>query len=415
VWFAGDVIPNPLYTGAGESFCTDPCNPGFPGPPAQPRWLLEHFPFVASGYNDCPYAPAGWPIATGDWLYLEVLGCEGATWNRVKLSCGCYSDLDNGIFFVFSDATDPCVLSEEFWTPIVGLGNGNIYQSPPGCACLRDPATGARITNTSGSSTCCPQCNQYLGATGCSTGLEYLGHGEAVRFTGAVDNEGSNLWNWEDANGNSPAGSWPTGDITIAGELRSWRGPTVSGSSANYHPNLASLSFSSVTLEPGAVLAISLTTETLTVDDATIEELTLVSGVPKACANGGEYAVGITVTGTATFKNGAETYVTGAFSNPSAPHAGITGNCVFESGSKNFGTIAGNCDFSDNASNEGTITGNCTFTDTAANNGTIDGDATFNGTSSMAGNVTGTATFNDDACWSSGTAGTFDPDPPPAC
>lgn len=420
VWFAGDVIANPLYTGEGEFFCTDPCNPGSPGPPAQPRWLLEHFPFAGSGYNDCPYAPAGWPITTGDWLYLEVLGCEGATWNRVKLSCGCYSSLDNGIFFVFSDATDPCVLSEEFWTPIVGLGNGTsggtIYQSPPGCACLRDPATGARITTTSGFSTCCPQCNQYLGATGCSTGLEYLFHGEAVRFTGAVDNEGSNLWNWEDANGDSPAGSWPTGDITIAGELRSWRGPTVSGSAANYHPDLASLSFPSVTLEPGAVLAISLTTETLTVDAATIEELMLDGGGgPKACANGGQYAVGITVTGTATFKNGAENHAVGELTNPYTPYAGITGTCVFESGSKNFGTIAGNCDFSDNASNEGEITGNCTFSGSATHTGTVDGDATFSGTASMAGDVTGTATFTGSGCYTSGTAGTFDPDPPPAC
>ena len=372
VWFAGDVIANPLYTAEGEFFCTDPCDPGFPGPPAQPRWLLEHFPFAGSGYNDCPYAPAGWPRTEGDWLYLEVLGCDGANWKRVHDWCECHPGLGE-VYFSFSDATDPCLLSEEFWTPIDGLGNGtsggNIYQSPPGCACLRDPANGEQITRTSvglgGSSTCCPQCNQYLGATGCSTGLEYLGHGEAVRFTGAVDNEGSNLWNWEDANGDSPAGSWPTGDITIAGELRSWRGPTVSGSFANYHPDLASLSFPSVTLEPGAVLAISLTTETLTVDGGTVE-----ATPAAACANGGQYEVEITVTGTATFQNGAV--------------------------------------------NNAAIIGNCEFTD-SEHNGTITGDATFSGTASMAGDVTGTATFTGSGCYTSGTAGTFDPDPPPAC
>lgn len=470
VWFSGDVIPNPLYTAEGEFFCTDPCNPGFPGPPAQPRWLLEHFPFAGSGYNDCPYAPAGWPRTEGDWLYLEVLGCDGANWKRVHDWCECHPG-DGEVYFNISDATDPCVLSQSFWSYLGdALGNGtsggNIYQSPPGCACLRDPATGAQITRTSGASTCCPQCNQYIGATGCSTGLEYLGHGEAVRFTGAVDNEGSNLWNWEDANGDSPAGFWPSDstDITIAGELRSWRGPTVSGSFANYHPDIASLSFPSVTLEPGGVLAISLTTETLTVDDATIDELMLDGfGVPKACVNGGQYAVGITVTGTATFKNGAENHAVGELSNPYTPYAGITGSCVFESGSKNFGTIAGNCDFSDNASNEGeiigdctfadtaenndtitgnctfsgdavnngtitgdatfsgnatnagTVTGNCTFSGSATNTGTVDGDATFDGTASMAGDVTGTATFTGSGCYTSGTAGTFDPDPPPAC
>lgn len=391
VWFSGDVIPNPLYTGAGEQLCTDPCNPGFPGPPAQPRWLLEHFPFAGSGYNDCPYAPAGWPRTEGDWLYLEVLGCDGANWKRVHDWCECHPGFETEVYFIISDATDPCVLSQFFWSYLgATLGNGtsggNIYQSPPGCACLRDPANGEQITRTSvglfGSSTCCPQCNQYLGATGCSTGLEYLGHGEAVRFTGAVDNEGSNLWNWEDANGDSPAGSWPTGDITIAGELRSWRGPTVSGSFANYHPDLASLSFPSVTLEPGAVLAISLTTETLTVDGGTVE-----ATPTAACSNGGQYEVEITVTGTATF----------------------SGDAV------NNGTITGDATFSGNATNAGTVTGNCTFSGSATNTGTVDGDATFSGTASMAGDVTGTATFTGSGCYTSGTAGTFVPDPPPAC
>jgi len=89
-----------------------------------------------------------------------------------------------------------------------------------------------------------------------------------------------------------------------------------------------------------------------------------------ACSNGGQYEVEITVTGTATFTNGAI----------------------------NNAAIIGNCDFTD-----------------SEHNGTVDGDATFSGTASMAGDVTGTATFTDSACHTSGTAGTFDPDPPPAC
>ena len=408
VWFAGYVVPNPLYTGEGEAFCYDPCDKNYPSDPVSPQLLLEHFPIV----HYCHYTPAGWPTTEGTWLHLEVLGCDGAQWTPVAKWCGCHQDI--GHYWPIGDwpnQIDPCFISDYFWRDVGEplRGNGGVYstggillQSPPGCACLRDPATGEMVGQTETGTTyerfCCPTCNRYLGATGCSTGLEYLGHGEAVRFTGAVDNEGSNLWNWEDANGDSPAGSWPTGDITIAGELRSWRGPTAGGTGGGYHPNLASLSFSSVTLEPGAVLAISLTTETLTADDAKIEELMLDGGgVPKACANGGEYAVGITVTGTATFKNGAETYVTGAFSNQSAPHAGITGNCVFESGSKNFGTIAGNCDFSDNASNEGTITGDCTFADTAENNDTITGNCEFSGDAVNAGTITGDATFSGNA------------------
>ena len=475
VWFAGDVIPNPLFE--GEFLCTDPCNPDFPGTPLQPRWLLEHFPFVY--WNECPYAPAGWPVAGGDNLYLEVLGCDGVNWKRLKFWCECYinpSSVDPGTSFLVGEWTDMCSFSQFFWSNLGdalgdGTSGGSIYQSPPGCACLRDPATGAQITRPSGGSTCCPQCNQYIGATGCSTGLEYLDHGVAVRFTGAVDDEGSNLWNWEDANGDSPAGFWPSDstDITIAGELRSWRGPTVSGSFANYHPDIASLSFPSVTLEPGAVLAISLTTETLTADDAKIEELMLDGGGgPKACANGGQYEVRIVVTGAATFINGAENLAKGEDGTaewlvfPDAT-AGITGDCVFESGSKNTGTIRGNCTFSDDASNDGkvagdctfadtaensgsiwgnctfsgdavnngtitgdatfsgnatnagTVTGNCTFSGSATNTGTVDGDATFSGTASMAGDVTGTATFTGSSCYTSGTAGAFVPDPPPAC
>lgn len=390
VWFSGDVIPNPLYTAEGESFCYDPCNPFFPGlSPLQPRWLLEHFPFVDS---QCDRSPAGWPRTVGDWLYLEVLGCDGVNWERVKLSCGCYSSLDNGVFFTFSDATDICTFNFFFWSnlgaPTLGdrnTGESKIYQSPPGCACLRDPATGEKITNTSGASICCPQCNQYLGATGCSTGLEYLGHGEAVRFTGAVDNEGSNLWNWEDSQGRSPAGFWPGGAITIAGELLSWR--EGGGSSPR---NYGNLSYPSVTLEPGSKLAISLTTAMLTVDDAVIETYPYVAGVSSpgaSCANGGQPTVQITVTGTATFINGAV---------------------------NNAEKIIGNCDFTD-SENNGTIMGNCTFSGSATHNGTVDGDATFSGTASMAGDVTGTATFTGSSCYTSGTAGTFVPDPPPAC
>jgi hypothetical protein len=223
----------------------------------------------------------------------------------------------------------------------------------------------------------------------CGSGLEYLGHGMGVRFTGAVDEEGSNLWNWEDADGNSPAGWLPTengwngtsktdSDIVIAGVMRGWR-PAGSAYSTP--------TFSSVTLEPGAVLAIGLTTETLVVDDAAVEDW---SGVWASTSCSAGYA--ITVTGTATFKNGA------------ANHANysplqIVGNCVFENDS----------------SNDGTITGNVTASGTAVLGGTINGDATLSGSAQLTGTVTGTATFTGSACNSGGTAGVFDPDPPPAC
>ena len=454
VWFAGDIVPHPLYTGEGEVLCQSP------GPGSQPKLLLENFPFSNDGAGcDVSYAPAGWPV-TLDFsinLDLEVLGCDGNNWTLIEAEAGGSPCFSQGSFFYGVPPTiDPCEISS-YWPWWIN----RVFQSPPGCSCLRDPGTGEMIAEISGESLCCPQCNWWLEPLGCGTGLEFHGHGEAVRFAGDVpiyvggvivgrDSEGSNLWNWQDSLGRSPAGTWPTGAITIAGELRSWRagGP-------RYHPDFITLDFPSVTLEPGAVLAISLTTETLTVDDAAIEELAQhSSGLPKYCANGGlddgrGLAVGITVTGTATFKNGAENHAVGdtAAAVALTPFAGINGNCVFESGSKNFGTVAGNCDFSDDASNEGeiagnctfsgdavnngtitgdatfsgnatnagTVTGNCTFAGNATNTGTVDGDATFSDTASMAGEVTGTATFTGSACHTSGTAGTFDPNPPPAC
>jgi hypothetical protein len=63
-----------------------------------------------------------------------------------------------------------------------------------------------------------------------------------------------------------------------------------------------------------------------------------------------------------------------------------------------------------------TITGNAVFSANAAHLGTVTGNATFNDNSVNFGSVTGTATFNDSACnFADGTAGTFVPDPPPAC
>ena len=80
-------------------------------------------------------------------------------------------------------------------------------------------------------------------------------------------------------------------------------------------------------------------------------------------------------------------------------------------------TVTGLATFNGGAENLSTITGNATFNDFALNVGTVTGNATFNGSSENGGAVTGNATFNDSACNipNFGTAGTFVPDPPPAC
>jgi hypothetical protein len=154
-------------------------------------------------------------------------------------------------------------------------------------------------------------------------------------------------------------------------------------------------------------LAVSLKTQTLTVDDATIE-----ASPADFCLNPDTFDVIVTVTGTATFKNGAVNNATG-FGPLNVP--GVIGNCVFEDGSQNAGVIAGNVTLADTASNTGTIVGNVTASGSATVGGTVDGDATLSGSAQLTGDVTGTATFAGSACNSGGTAGTFDPDPPPAC
>jgi hypothetical protein len=80
-------------------------------------------------------------------------------------------------------------------------------------------------------------------------------------------------------------------------------------------------------------------------------------------------------------------------------------------------TVTGIATFNGVAKNAADITGNATFNSFSLNDGTIVGNATFNVGSSNVGSVTGTATFNDNACNNplGGTAGTFVPDPPPAC
>jgi hypothetical protein len=80
-------------------------------------------------------------------------------------------------------------------------------------------------------------------------------------------------------------------------------------------------------------------------------------------------------------------------------------------------TVTGTATFNDSADNFGTVTGNAMFNDSTINGGTVIGNATFNDSSRNNGVVSGTATFNDSACnlTGYGTAGTFVPDPPPAC
>jgi len=93
----------------------------------------------------------------------------------------------------------------------------------------------------------------------------------------------------------------------------------------------------------------------------------------------------------------------------------VTGMATFDLDSGNRGTLNGNATFINGSVNAGTVAGNATFNDNSFNDNAVTGDATFNDSSTNNRFVTGTATFTGNACNDGGTAGTFVPDPPPAC
>lgn len=120
-----------------------------------------------------------------------------------------------------------------------------------------------------------------------------------------------------------------------------------------------------------------------------------------------------------TYGNGGTINGNCVFNNSSVNYSNITGNATFNDSSLNsLGVIYGNATFNDNAANSaGSITVDAVFNDSAINGGVVYGNAIFNNNSINNGLVANIATFNDLACnnSSTGTAGTFIPDPPPYC
>jgi len=530
VWFAGDVELNPQATpDVSPQRCSDPddCDPQF-----KPKWILKDYPFSTVGPGSpAEYCPNGGPRAAAMYigqsatLRLEVLGC-GEGWITVKGPQA-------------TTRPNPCGGSTPWEVEFswLGLFQGcNTYFSPPlsnwtvapgGCECLKDPTTGNPVMydSTGGYSSPpvmkCRHCNNRMGGE-CGSGLEYLGHGIGVKYTNRNgDKDGSNLWNWEDAQGRYPASSLPgpLSDITIEGDLDTWRG-------------FAGLQFRNVTIKPGGVtsdsngrpiVTLGFDAETITVDNArlsssspcrgngspcktnaqppttfrvgsllytnagnffgntldsvrivplrasglqcvfdnntsvtesevTCDTCTLKRSNPNLGFGAGSYILGSTINGNVVFENRSTIRNSGSNSPGCLPV--INGNVTLKDisyidrgtingsvevynqaglgdpfgspGSATSFTVNGNATlYNSSLMGYGTVTGTATFNDDSVlAGGTVDNDATFNGESRMAavsafgyngGTVTGTATFNNAACRSGGTAGTFVPNPPPAC
>lgn len=114
----------------------------------------------------------------------------------------------------------------------------------------------------------------------------------------------------------------------------------------------------------------------------------------------------MTVTGTATFNNGAKNYaeISGAavFNNNSRNSSGIVyGIATFNDVASNYAAIFGNATFNDESFNYGGVygtgvNGNATFNDASRNiaGGSVQNNATFNDYSQNLGDVSGTVTLN---------------------
>lgn len=128
---------------------------------------------------------------------------------------------------------------------------------------------------------------------------------------------------------------------------------------------------------------------------------------------------------TATFNNSSRNTSTGVinnaaiFNDTSENEGDADGGATFNNSSINdsTGSVLNGAVFNTSSKNKGEVTGDGIFNNSSVNDttGVVALNATFNNDSINKGTVISTATFNNDACNDSGTAGTFIPDPPPAC
>jgi hypothetical protein len=304
-------------------------------------------------------------------------------------------------------------------------GLAGSYAPQPPCDCEYNVETGDPIDP------CIPCPNIIIGTTG--TGQEWINPqpGVGVKFTAAVDNEWTNLANWQDANGNSPVSELPGGGTNVSIE-------------ANVTSTAVAISVGELTIQAGVEFSVAASAADLHcygaierngdcgdgVGVVTVSGEAFVYGggrnngeivnaLVKFSGDGLNATLGV-VTGDARFddtsrNNGtitddAEFYDTtenhgtvqgdGLFDGLPATNWGtVSGNGTFASGASNSGTVALDATFGGSSDNVATVAGNATFNASAVNSGTVSLDATFNGSASNAsiygpGTVVGNATFN---------------------
>ena len=245
--------------------------------------------------------------------------------------------------------------------PTKTLAEYGCYQAPAPCDCQR--VNGGDCTDP-----------PYPCPLVCKGSLYAPPNGAAYKFTGAIDGEWTNLKNWKDFAGVSPANQLPDANsvIVIDGNLQ-----TI--------PTGTNASVDTVTVTAAGAVRIPLST--------THAEVRGIIGIgsSEACGNGVLVMAG---TEAAEFKGAG--YV--------EEGAEVTGNANFNDTSHNDGTVTLDASFTstsflagDYATNSGTgvVKGFGTFSGIGANNaGTVEGDATFNNSAINYGTVQGTAYFS---------------------
>jgi hypothetical protein len=291
----------------------------------------------------------------------------------------------------------------ETFSVAVELCNENRYPShtfsgswepPSECKCKNPQAVEAGVEE-------CDPC-PYLGI---SSGDGGLNSGMAAKFVGTVDGEWTNLANWEDANGASPASALPTGDVTIAADVTS------------IPPNF-STAVGILTVQAGVHINVPLSAAELRCH-GTIDRNSICEGIfgqitvngPAEVYNGGKNKgeiIAALVKFSGDAKNEIEGVVTGnaRFDDTAENHGNITGNASFYGNSQNksTGVVGGNGSFYNSADNSGEVVGNGLFSGTGdggndppQNFGLVKGNGSFKLSGSNIGTVEGDGTFEDNA------------------
>jgi hypothetical protein len=367
-WTANDPNGGPphLVLGASPECCC--CEPGVCLYPDQWRIvdaadrIYAAGPIGISGPTNLDQLPQPFtPIYYWDSglieLRLQVLGCSGeGSWDTIE---------------EFSVTVTLCgSIAERYpakgW---IAPGVGACWDPPADCACenqLNDPCV-----------PCPPLCAGQNG-----TGQEWRNPmpGEAKTFTGTVDGEWTNLNNWEDVDGRTPAMSLPTFSSQV-----------IVAASVTSKPDDFAISVGKMTITADGEFHVAayaalldcagLVGRASTCPDAFGDIAT------QFAAFTGEGTIEGRVTGDAIFSDTSKVAQTGI----------LDGYGSFFGDSENFGLVTVGAYFAENADNSGRVTGDAEFKDSATNKSgaVIVGNADFDGPEIMNyGSVEGNARFD---------------------